>query len=68
VRSRSPAPSQPPLGMDKDVQTQNVLSISPEGVFRWNEPEQLFTRGLNYADWAKFNYVSVFFFSNLLMV
>ncbi|KIK00476.1 hypothetical protein K443DRAFT_610856 [Laccaria amethystina LaAM-08-1] len=58
VRSRSPAPSQPIRAMDKDVQTYKVLSISPEGVFRWTELEQLFTRGLNYVDWAKFNYES----------
>ena len=61
VRSRSPALSQPPLAMDKDVQTCKVLSISPKGVFRWNEPEQLFMRGLNYADWARFNYVGFCF-------
>lgn len=54
--------------MDKEVQTYKVLSISPEGVFQWNEPEQLFTRGLNYADWAKFNYVGFLFHSNWLTV
>lgn len=58
LRSRSPALSQPPPATDKDVQTLKILSISTEGVFRWNEPRQLFTRGLNYADWARFNYES----------
>lgn len=58
MRSRSPALSQPPPATDKDVQTLKILSISTEGVFRWNEPRQLFTRGLNYADWARFNYES----------
>jgi len=64
VRSRSPGPSQPPLAMDKDVQTYKVLSISSEGVFRWKEPEQLFSRGLSYADWAKFDHVGFLFYSN----
>ena len=61
VRSRSPALSQPPFPMDKDVQTYQILWIPPNAVFCWNDPEPLFMRGLNYADWARFNYVGFCF-------